>query len=266
MFVLSKIVGALTEPVTLFVLVMALGTALSFSRHWAKRGRRILAVSLILAAIPSVLPLERWFVTWLENRFPAVTELPDHVDGIIILGGAVDPVVSAARGQIAVNSAVSRLTALIPLVHRYPDARVIFTGGSGSLTEQEFKEATYVRDFYRQIDFDPGRIVFEDQSRNTRENAVLSKPLMEPKPGETWLLVTSAFHMSRAVGCFRAVDWPVLAYPTDYATTGKTGWAWSDLRFSPARGLGGLATIWHEIQGLISYRILGWTDSVLPSP
>ena len=266
MFVLSKIVGALSEPVTLFVLVMAAGTTLSFSRRWAGWGRRILAVTLILSAIPSVLPLERWFIAGLENRFPVPSSMPDHVDGIIILGGAVEPVVSAARGQVALNSAVSRLTALIPLAQRYPDARVVFTGGSGSLLDQEFKEATYVKAFYQQINFDSGRIVFEDQSRNTRENAVFSKRLMAPKPGETWLLVTSAFHMPRAVGCFRAVDWPVTAYPVDYMTTGRTGWAWSDLRFSPARGLGGLTIIWHEMLGLVSYRILGWTTSVFPSP
>ena len=134
------------------------------------------------------------------------------------------------------------------------------------MLDQELKEATYVKDFYQQINFDSGRIVFEDQSRNTRENAVFSKQLMAPKPGETWLLVTSAFHMPRAVGCFREVDWPVIAYPVDYLTPGRIGWAWSDLRFSPARGLVGLATIWHEMLGLISYRILGWTDSVFPSP
>lgn len=266
MFILSKIVGILTDPVTLFVLVTAVGTALGFSRRWAGWGRRVLVSALIVAAIPSVLPLERWFFALLENRFPAPQIMPEHVDGIIVLGGAVDPVISEARGQITVNSAVSRLTSAIPLVSRYPDAKVIFTGGSGAVLSQGLKEATYVRAFYQQINFDAGRIVFEDQSRNTRENAVFSKQVMTPRPGETWLLVTSASHMPRAVGCFRAVGWPVIAYPTDYQTTGRTGWAWSDLRFSPGRGLLGLAAIWHELLGLVSYRILGWSSSVLPSP
>ncbi|TAN58535.1 MAG: YdcF family protein, partial [Magnetospirillum sp.] len=264
MFVLSKVVGALSEPVTLFTLLVALGWLLSYSRRRMVLGRRILAVSLGLVAIPAVLPLERWFLVVLENRFPSPEALPEKIDGIIVLGGAVNPVVSAARGQVTANGAVTRLTALVPLVHRYPEARVIFTGGSGAVLDQEFKEATYVKEFYRQIDFDADRVVFEDQSRNTRENALFSKDLMAPRAGENWLLVTSAFHMPRAIGCFRAIGWPVIAYPTDYQTTGRMDMAWSDLRFSPGSGLGGLSTMLHETLGLISYRLTGWTDTLLP--
>ncbi len=265
MFVLSKLVGVVTEPLTLFYLVMVFGFVLTLSRRRRGLGRRILAVTLGLVAIPAVLPLERWFMVALENRFPPPV-LPEHLDGIIVLGGGVNPGISAARGQVTLNSAGTRMTVMVPLAHSHPEARLIFTGGSGSVLEQQFKEATYVKDFYRQIGFDADQIVFEDQSRNTRENAMFSKELMAPKPGETWLLITSAFHMPRAVGCFRAVGWPVIAYPTDYTTTGRNGWEWSDLRFSPGTGLSGLRTIVHETVGLISYRLLGWTDALLPAP
>ena len=265
MFALSKLVGALTEPVTLFYLLMMLGCLLACSRRRAGLGRKILAVTLGLVAVPAVLPLDRWIMIALENRFPSPAALPEHIDGIIVLGGGIDPVISAARGQVTLNSAASRLTALIPLARRHPEARLIFTGGSGSVFDQQFKEATYTAEFYREIGFDGDRMVFEDQSRTTRENAVFSKAVMAPKPGETWVLITSAFHMPRAVGCFRAVGWPVIAYPTDYTTTGRFGWGWSDLRFNPAAALGGLRIIAHEALGLVAYRLLGWTDAVLPS-
>lgn len=266
MFVLSKLVGLLSEPITVFYLVMVLVCLLSYSRRRMNLGRKILAASLGIIAILAVFPFERWFMVALENRFPLPDALPDHIDGIIVLGGGVNPSITAARHQVTINSAGTRMTILIPLANAHPESRLIFTGGSGSVLEQEFKEATYVEEFYRQIGFDPGRIVFEDQSRNTRENALLSKEIMGPKPGETWLLITSAFHMARAVGCFRAVGWPVIAYPTDYTTTGRPEFAWSDLRFSPGNGLSGLRTVSHEILGLISYRLLGWTDTLLPSP
>ena len=265
-FVLSKLVGVLAEPVTLFYLVMVLGFLLTLSRRRLVLGRRILAVTLGLVAIPAVLPLEHGFMVALENRFPPPASLPEHIDGIIVLGGGVNPGVSAARGQVTLNGAAVRMTALIPLANRHPEARLIFTGGSGAVLEQQFKEAPYVKQFYEEIGFPTDRIVFEDQSRNTRENALLSKEIMAPKPGETWLLITSACHMPRAVGCFRAVGWPVIAYPTDYTTTGRNRWDWSDLRFNPGGGLGGLRVMMHEALGLISYRMLGWTDALLPAP
>ncbi|MDO8606300.1 MAG: YdcF family protein [Phaeospirillum sp.] len=266
MFILSKVVGALTDPITVFYLLMALGCLLLHSSRRATLGRRILVVTLGLVAVPAVLPLERWLMVALENRFPLPVTLPEHIDGIIVLGGAANPVVSAARGQVALNSAATRLTALVPLANRHSEARLIFTGGSGSMLEQDLKEAKYIIDFYNQIGFDAGRVIFEDQSRNTRENALFSKDLMAPKPGETWVLITSALHMARAVGCFRAVGWPVIAYPTDYQTTGQSGWKLSDLRFSPGGGLAGLRTILHEALGLIGYRLQGWTDTLLPMP
>ncbi|CAA7624473.1 YdcF family protein [Magnetospirillum sp. SS-4] len=266
MFVISKLVGALTEPVTILVLVMGLCWMLLRSRRFARAGRRLMGATLAVVLALAVFPVESVMMTALENRFPPPASMPERVDGIIVLGGGINPVISAARGRVALNSAASRLTALIPLARRYPEARLIFTGGSGALLSQEIKEATYVKDFYMEIGFDPDRIVFEDQSRNTHENAVLSKEIMAPNPGETWLLVTSAFHMPRAVGCFRAAGWPVVAYPVDYATTGRGEGGLSDLRFSVAAGLGGLRTVAHEMLGLVGYRLLGWTESVFPAP
>jgi uncharacterized SAM-binding protein YcdF (DUF218 family) len=265
MFVLSKLVGALTDPATVFVVLMAASWLLMLSRSFVRAGRRLMGGLLAVILVLAVIPVESAVMTALENRFPQ-PDLPHRVDGIIVLGGSINPVISAARGQVSLNSAATRLTALIPLAKRYPEARMIFTGGSGTLLSQEFKEAGYAKEFYRQISFDPERIIFEDQSRNTRENALFSKDIMMPKPGETWLLITSAFHMPRSVGCFRAIGWPVIAYPVDYGTTGRDEFGWADLRFSAAAGLGGLRPILHEAVGLLGYRLLGWTESILPAP
>jgi uncharacterized SAM-binding protein YcdF (DUF218 family) len=264
-FVLSKLAGALTEPVTLFALLMAASWLLMLSRRFVRLGRRLMGGVLAIVLVMAVVPVESMVMTALENRFPQ-PDLPDRVDGIIVLGGGINPVISAARGQVSLNSAATRLTALVPLARRYPEARMIFTGGSGTLLSQEVKEAVHAKEFYRQIGFDPERIVFEDQSRNTRENALFSKDIMTPEPGETWLLVTSAFHMPRAVGCFRAIGWPVIAYPVDYGTTGRDGLGWADLRFNAAAGLGGLRTALHELVGLLAYRLLGWTGAIVPAP
>ncbi|MGE4281427.1 MAG: YdcF family protein, partial [Magnetospirillum sp.] len=141
-------------------------------------------------------------------------------------------------------------------------AKLIFSGGSGSLTTQELKEAPVARRFMDELGFDTRRVVFEDQSRNTRENAVLSKQLMDPQPGETWVLVTSALHMPRSMGAFRAAGWSVMPYPVDYLTSGQE----SGLAFNLGGALSRLDVGLHEWLGLAYYRWRGWSDSLFPGP
>jgi len=105
--------------------------------------------------------------------------------------------------------------------------------------------------------------VFEDASRNTVENAEFSHRLAQPKSGETWLLVTSAFHMPRAVGCFRRAGWNVVAYPVDHSTAGESE---PPIQFNFGSGLGGLRAAVHEYLGLFFYWIGGKTDALFPAP
>lgn len=266
MFLVSKLVGILTDPATLVLLLLALGWLLGLSRRNRRKGQVLVGVALGLVAVLAVAPVEQWGIAWLENRFPPPETMPDRVDGIIVLGGAIDPRISAARGQVSIAAAATRVTALIPLARRYPEARLVYTGGAGDPFNQDLKEADYAEAFYGEQGLDTGRIVFERQSRNTRENATLTREAMRPRPGETWLLVTSAWHMPRAVGCFRAAGWPVVAWPVDYATTGLAVPWWKELRFNPGKGFSGLGPLVHEVVGLISYRAMGWTDELFPKP
>lgn len=266
MFLFSKILWSTLEPLNLFLIALMIGLVLAGTRRYAVWGRRLMVSVIVLTLVPTILPLEQWGGAVLENRFAFPDPLPDKVDGIIILGGGIDPAMSEAHHQVAVNGAITRLTAAVPLARRYPNAKIIFTGGSGHPRLPELKEAAYAKAFYEDIGFDTSRVIFEDWSRNTRENALYSKQLAEPKPGETWLLITSAFHMPRSVGCFRAVGWPVVPYPVHYQTLSRDDMGWSDLRFSVGAGIGGLSSLAHEALGLAYYRLRGWTDTLIPGP
>src|SRR5690606_25038385 len=94
----------------------------------------------------------------------------------------------------------------------------VFTGGSGSLVNQVYKEAEWSKKLFAQQGMDITNIIFEGQSRNTYENALYSKRLANPRPYENWLLITTAFHMPRAVGVFCKAGFPVIAYPVDHWT------------------------------------------------
>jgi uncharacterized SAM-binding protein YcdF (DUF218 family) len=111
---------------------------------------------------------------------------------------------------------------------------------------------------------DPQRIELEERSRTTCENAEQSLLAAKPNLGDRWVLVTSASHMPRAVACFRAVGFSVIPYPVDYRTRGT-----ADLRRpvdSIADGLEALDLAAHEWIGLATYRLLGQTRELLPSP
>ncbi len=262
-FTASKILWILSQPGNLLLIGLCLGIVLMATRRWRGAGRRLVGATAVVGLIVAVLPLGTWLITPLEDRSPPVTETPARVDGIVVLGGIVNSVVTESRGQVAVGGAVERLIEFARLARQYPGARLVFSGGSGSLTRQDLKEARFVEPLLRSLSLDPGRVIFEDQARNTYENAILSREKVKPKPGETWILVTSAFHMPRAVGSFRAAGWTVLPYPVDYMTSaGQT----AGLQFNFAGGLGALGAGLHEWLGLAFYRLSGKTDAFFPAP
>ena len=120
-----------------------------------------------------------------------------------------------------------------------------------------------MRGALRQAGIDPDCVIFETDSRNTWENALFSRRLVEPQPGETWLLVTSALHMPRSVGIFRRVGWEVVPYPVDYRTR-RGGHPY--LRFEFEKTLSLLHEATREWIGLVSYRLMDRTSALFPGP
>jgi uncharacterized SAM-binding protein YcdF (DUF218 family) len=246
---------------------LLLGT-LTVALLLAARGRRgarpvaALALAALLAA--AILPLGLWLQVPLERRFRAPDPAPAYVDGIVVLGGGIDLQATAAWGQPALGATAERFLAPLELVRRWPAARLVFAGGVAPLSWSDGTEAAAVADLYDRLGFGAARLLYEDRSATTRENALFAKDLVAPRPGETWLLVTSAAHMPRAVGAFRAVGWPVVAWPVDYRTTGGVGpWAW---RQPASERLAQLDDAAREWVGLLWYRLLGWTDALFPAP
>jgi uncharacterized SAM-binding protein YcdF (DUF218 family) len=109
----------------------------------------------------------------------------------------------------------------------------------------------------------PGRVLFESASRTTFENAILSRDLVAPSPGQTWLLVTSASHMPRSVGVFRRAGWPVMPWPVGYKTM-RAGAAPFALTLGVR--IENLDWAFHEWIGLVAYRLMDRTDSWFPAP
>lgn len=258
LYVVSKVLQVVFDPGNLLLIVLAVGAwRLSTSR--GRKGLGLIVLVLVAGAAAAVEPLAALPLVPLENRFPVLHALPAKVDGIILLGGAVDPERTAEYGQVALNRSGARVTETLQLAQRYPAARIVLSGGVGGLLNEPTTEAAATAQLLTELGIAANRLVIEDKSRTTHENAVFSKRIVDPKPGEVWILVTSADHMPRAVGCFRHIGWPVVADPVDFEAVRR-------LHISLAHGLDSIDLAAHEWLGLVFYRIAGWTDALLPGP
>ena len=262
-FLLAKILGFFALPSNLLISLGLIGLVLMATR-FARAGRRLAVAALLLLAIAGLSPLGNALILPLEDRFPPWDASRGAPAGIISLGGAVDTVVSPVRGEVALNEAAERMTAIAELARRFPDARIVFTGGSGRLIYDGVSEAGLAARLFESFGIAKERTILEDQSRDTDENARFTRDLVKPKPGERWLLVTSAHHMPRSIGVFRAAGFPVEAFPVDYRTRGAVDM----LRpfASMGDGLRRTDTAAREWVGLLVYRVTGRTAELFPAP
>ncbi|WP_159589233.1 YdcF family protein [Chelativorans xinjiangense] len=255
-FVLSKLFSALTFPSNLIGLTALLGLVFLAFR-WRKAGGFLLVTAAVLLLVIGWSPIGSLALLALENRFPRPA-IEGSVTGIIVLGGQIDTDISQDRQTVALTDAAERLTKTAELSRLHPDARILISGGIGDLLlEQGKSEAALARDLLVEIGVPRERIELEERSRNTCENAVESKVVAKPEPGATWLLVTSAFHMPRAVACFRAAGFSATPYPVDYLVRR------SDMkRPAPSISVGlYLADIAaHEWIGLLAYHLAKGTE------
>ena len=239
---------------------------LSLPLSWWRRSRRLGiwlgSAALVAVATIGILPLQDWLLRPLEELYP-VPELPARVDGIVVLGGAERPSIMAARGWPEVNGNADRLVAFAALAHRYPEARLVFTGGSAiPHADTELTEADVAARVAALIGMDVGRIIFERDARNTAENARNTAALIQPKADEIWLLITSARHMPRAMSSFAAVGWTPVPFPVDFQTgppsrIGSSG-------FQPLTRLAALDAVSKEWLGLLGYWLRGDTRELMP--
>lgn len=262
MFIISKIIWFLTQPSSL----MALGILIGIVCVWRGRqraGLRWLIGSLATMMIVGLTAVADIITAPLEARFPRPDLAGQQIAGIIVLGGAEDPS-GGTRELMSLNEAAERMTEAAALARRLPNATIVFSGGSGALLREHVSAAAQASNFFQAMGIAANRIVLENQSRTTHENALYSRDVLKPKAGERYLIVTSAWHMPRAIGSYRAQGFDAVAWSVDYRTPGH----FSALRTFGAfpDGLRRTDAIVKEYVGLIAYRLAGRTSALFPAP
>ena len=262
-FPASKILGFFALPSNLIMVIGLIGVMLLVTR-FKRAGHALMLFSLLLLAILGWSPIGNMLTIPLEERFPAWTPGKGEIAGIIVLGGGITADVADARGEPVLNEAGERLTAAATLARAYPQAKVIFSGGDAGLIRSLGIEAPWALRLLRDLGVPEYRLVAEDRSRNTVENAIYSKELAAPKKDERWVLITSAYHMPRSIGIFRRAGFEVEAYPVDWRTRGMS----DALRPFPSigDGLRRTDTAVREWVGLFVYWFTGRSAELFPAP
>jgi len=215
-FWLSKFAWLVIAPDSALIIFFAAGL-LCLLKSKLRLAKTIFSLLFVLLMTIGLFPVGEWLLYPLEKKYPQNPQL-EHVNGIIVLGGAEDAIRTDLWQQPVVGNAAERIFASIHLVRKFPKARLIYTSGSSSMVEQGVKGADAAKQLYIQQGLDISKIIFERHSRNTWENAILSHKLAKPKKGETWILITTAWHMVRSVGIFHKIGWNVIPYPVDYVS------------------------------------------------
>jgi uncharacterized SAM-binding protein YcdF (DUF218 family) len=264
-FALSKILWFCFRPSSLITIAMVAGLAATLRDH-TTLARRLQCAVVATLLVTSFSPFVEVIMRPLEERFhrPDLTASGPNIDGIIVLGGEQDADLANLRGTAGLSEGAERLTETVALSRRFPAARIVFTGGSGTLLFSQTVEAEAAGRLFESLGLPKSRITLEARARNTYENAVFTKALVAPKPGERWLLVTSALHMPRAMGCFRAVGIAVEPWPVDFRTSPQIELSRSLIGFP--EGLREFDGVMKEYVGLLFYRLTGRTDALLPGP
>ncbi|MFZ2103556.1 MAG: YdcF family protein [Oricola sp.] len=262
-FVVSKIGWLLIQPVGLLALCFALTAVLAWRRA-AKAAAWFSMLGLVLLLGAGHTNLGRLILQPLENAYPRPAGAPPAQDvaGVIVLGGGFSGHVTRARGGFELGESGDRFVEALRLARLYPQARIVVSGGEASLVGDAEGDAAIAQRFFSAFGIEPERILLEDKSLNTFENATLTKAMLPADAKGRWLLVTSAFHMPRSVGAFEKQGVPTIPWPVDFRTTGRENFEIG--RDDPASAFSEVSLGMREWVGLAVYSATGRIGRFLP--
>ena len=258
-FYLSKILWLIVNPFNIFIFI-TLFTMFLYLINFRRLSLIIYLINFIFIALISFLPIGSYLTYIIEKEFHTNTKIPEQVDGILILGGATNPLLFKEFDQISLNGSAERLVESVMIIRKFEKAKVIFSGGSGIVNRSDLGHSQVAKLFYKKMGVDINKIFFEDKSRNTHENIIYSKKIAKPKKNENWLLITSAFHMKRALLIAEKNNWKFIPYAVDFKNI-------KEFKLTPnlnlLSNLNSFQSGLHEWLGLVSYYLMGRTEKFL---
>jgi len=253
-FYLSKIGWALLAPANLVAVLLCVWL-LAKGFEAFRLARFTLGCAAAIFLLCGFLPTGQNALYYLESQYKQPSAIPGKIDGILVLGGAVDTQGSIISGRPEFTDAVDRVLLAVELARYFPKAKLVFSGGSGNLVNNKRTDSIDMKIFLKNMGYEDFNVIYEDRSRNTYENIINSYSTVTPKKGETWILITSAFHMPRAMAVAEKLGWGLIPYPVDYRSDG--GYVLLPSKFDTLDNLRSSQIALREMVGLAAYKLTG---------
>jgi uncharacterized SAM-binding protein YcdF (DUF218 family) len=264
-YYLGKFLWSLVAPGNALVLCVVCGAGLALLRPAGRLrcfGRWLLGAGLAALVLIMLVPLGYWGMAVLEERIPQPATLPAEVAGIIAIGGSESEHIAAVRGaDYASFGTMNRLFVLTLLAKKYPQAMVMYAGGSTRVQPHVSMRQADIAAKVLAVMLPQRTVLYERESRTTYENALNAAAMLGDKRKQPWILVTSAAHMPRSLGTFRQQGWNVIPMPADYRTEGVFK---PLMQFDFMHNLVMLELFLREVCGMIGYYYGGKSDALFP--
>ena len=254
-FLMAKIFWFLFNPLNVFLFITSFTFIAFLFRLRIIKFIFLFTWTLLLLFI-FIFPTGNYLIHILEKKYNQDTNLSnfEKIDGLLILGGSTDPYLSHIYNQIIFMGSAERLFESTRIIKQFPNAKVIFSGGSNKLINNNYTESDNAKQFFNEMDISQNKIIYENKSRNTFENIFLSKQISNYKKGEVWIVISSAYHLNRAILVAEKLDWKLLPYATDFQQPKKINFFPNFNLFS---NLAAIQLASHEWVGLIAYYLMG---------
>ena len=257
-FYLSKILWLILNPYNFFIFVNFIIIFLYIFK-FKVISINIFIINFVFLLTISIFPIGNLLIHKLEKEYHFSTQVPDIMDGILVLGGATSHLLFREFNQVSVNGSAERLIESVKIIREFKNLKIIFSGGSGVLGRPDLGHVDAAKFFYERVGMNTQGIIFENRSRNTYENILFAKDIVNPIKNEKWLLITSAVHMKRAILIGKKHDWNFIPYAVDFKKTKK-------FKFKPSfnflSNLNSFQRASHEWLGLTSYYFMKRIDKI----
>ncbi len=257
-FYLSKFLWFMFNPFNIIILILISGIIFYFLK-FNKTSKVLFTFCFTILLSISFLNIGKYLIYKLENQYYDNITLPKRLDGILILGGATNPSLFKDFEQVNVNDSAERIIEAVNIINNYNNIKIVFSGGSGFPNRPDLNHSQVVKVFFKNMKLTNDKIIYESKSRNTFENIRNSKAIVNPKKNEKWLLITSAFHMRRAILIAEKHNWQLIPYPVDFKINKNFN---IGLSLNFLSNLNYFNDASHEWIGLFSYYFLGRTNKL----
>ncbi len=253
-FILSKTLFYLLMPITW---IMGLLVYSLFTQVTLRKKRAVKIAFILLIFFSNNLIVNEAMRAWEVPTLPIAPLVPHQV--AVVLTGVTDTE-REPRDRVYFSKGADRILHPLQLYKMGKIKYILISGGSGRLVgrEKNASEADELASVLKLAGVPDSAVILENQSRNTRENALFSAKILQKRfPGQSYLLVTSAFHMRRSEGCFRKAGMPVTVFSTDFYSSPRK-WTPDYWLLPSEAALGKWSTLWHEWIGYVSYWVAGY--------